>query len=169
MTKLYIIVGNVGSGKSTWIKKFLAEQKDEHTSEWKDEQWVVVSKDAIRWMLGGGDKYLFDPDCLEYNIEQLSNDMIYNLLTCDVNVIVDETNGDVASRQNILELVFSGVETTAVCMPFVDRLESLKRKSNPDANYGYDRETWDEVWRNKNGAFVAPSLDEGFDKILYVD
>ncbi len=162
MTKLYIMVGNVGSGKSTWIRKFLSEQNDQ-----KDEKWVVVSKDAIRWMLGSGDKYLFDPDCLEYSIEQLSNDMIYDLLTCDVNVIVDETNEDVFSRQNILELVASSVETTAVCMPFVDRLESLKRKSNPDANYGYGRETWGEVWRRKNDAFVAPSLDEGFDKILY--
>jgi predicted kinase len=161
------MVGNVGSGKSTWIKKFLSEQKDEHTGEHKDERWAVVSKDAIRWMLGGGDKYIFDEN-LEDLIELETNEMIEGLLDRGVNVIVDETNGDVLSRRNIFDVTWPDIDVTAVCMPFVPRLESLKRKSNPDANYGTSQEVWDIVWRKKNDQFVIPTVDEGFDEILYV-
>ncbi len=119
-------------------------------------------------MLGGGDKYIFDPDCLEDFVGIEAEEMIRNLLGYSINVIADETNENASSRLAIINMAPVGIEVTAVCMPFVDRLESLKRKSNPDANYGYERETWDEIWCRKNNAFVAPSLDEGFDKILYV-
>ncbi len=159
-TKLYIMVGNVGSGKSTWIKKFLANCED--------EKWVVVSKDAIRWMLGGGDKYLFDPDCLEKFIDAQTKEMIRSLIRNSVNVIVDETNEDVLSRRSILDLVPPGVETTAVCMAFVPKEESLRRKSNVDANYGYGSKVWCDVWDKKKAQSTEPTTDEGFDKLLYI-
>ena len=49
MSKIIVLVGNIGSGKTTWIKKFLKKTKG---------KYVVVSRDAIRYMMGGG-KYIF--------------------------------------------------------------------------------------------------------------
>ena len=44
--KFYIMVGNIGSGKSTYIKNSLSEA-------------TVISKDGIRYAFGGGN-YIFN-------------------------------------------------------------------------------------------------------------
>ena len=160
MLKAILMVGNVGSGKSTWIKKFLAEQKE--------EKWAVVSKDALRFMLGGG-RYIFDPEVFEPYIDHVAKEMIEELQDKDINIIVDETNIDVIQRAAIVRLIWGNIETIAVVMPVIDKNESMLRKSKPETDYGYSIKTWEEVWERKNGKYVEPTKEEGFDEIILVE
>jgi len=77
-----IMVGNVASGKTTWIKNFLATQKD-LVAEGKSCPWAVVSKDAIRRMIGGGE-YVYD----ENNFETFVHDMSKHATACDIIAVV---------------------------------------------------------------------------------
>ena len=160
MVKAILMVGNVGSGKGTWIKKFLSE----HT----DEKWAVVSKDALRFMLGGG-RYIFDPEVFEPYIDYVAKEMISDLLDDEINIIVDETNVDAVQRADIIELIWDDVKTIAVVMPVIDKNESMLRKSKPETDYGYSIKTWEGVWERKNGKYVEPHEYEGFDEIILVE
>ena len=51
MLNLYILIGNIGSGKSTW-----AREKVKSTP-----RTIIVNRDALRTMVGGGE-YIFDKE-----------------------------------------------------------------------------------------------------------
>jgi len=156
-----IMVGNVGSGKTTWIKKFLAEHSNEN--------WVVVSKDALRRMVGGGE-YIYN-EHLEPFIDYMSKEAIKYSLQTGWNVIIDETNVSVISRAILIDLIQESVRDCiikAVEMPLLTKTESLLRKARPDTNYGYSIEVWEVVWERKNSKYVEPHEYEGFDEVILI-
>ena len=73
------MVGNVGSGKTTWIKQYLQNKNEIQLTTF------VVSKDDIRKMLSGGG-YVFD-ELLEPAIDTWDKHMISTLLNLGKNVI----------------------------------------------------------------------------------
>jgi predicted kinase len=163
MQKLYIMVGNVGSGKSTWIKEFV-----QRPSEFV-ENWRVVSKDAFRWMLGGG-IYLFDSR-IEALIHSWAITVVEELLTTGSNVIYDETNMDKETREPFIDLVEIdpvGIDVYAVVAPRISKGEALKRKAKPSVSYGYSQEEWAEVWERKEGKYEPPVLEEGLSGVYYI-
>lgn len=137
------MVGNIASGKTTWIRKFLT------TSD--GAGFVVLSKDAIRWMLGGGNKYLWSEE-LERIIDQVLYYMTAEFMRSDSNIIIDETNVDITTRSvylncaEIRRLVpknqsYYDYEMTAVVMPTIDvetvidrRCGAVRIKSTPCFN-----------------------------------
>jgi predicted kinase len=161
MLKFYIMIGNVGSGKTTWIKDFILNHSREN--------WAVVSKDAFRRMLGGG-IYVFDPQ-LEPLIDFWAKQAIQRLLLSGFNVICDETNMDKETRAPYLDLIEidpMGISVYAVVAPRISKEEALKRKSDPSVSYGHSLEEWAEVWERKAGKYEPPTSEEGFDGIYYV-
>ncbi len=159
MSKVIIMVGNVGSGKTAWIKGFVKKA-------FKDD-WLVVSKDALRTMLGGG-YYKYD-ESLEPQIDYMSKFIIKNLLSLDKNIIVDETNCDVITRSYVTGLFDKSDIITAIVMPVLSKQRSMIRKSYADANYGYPPSVWREIWERKNSKYVKPDKHEGFDYIVEVE
>ncbi len=152
------MIGNVGSGKTTWIKKFVKENK---------EEWLVVSKDALRTMLGGG-YYKYD-ESLEPFIDELSKTAIQRLLSSDKNIIIDETNMDILTRADLVDIVESYTNNiTAVVMPTISKEISMVRKSLKETNYGYAVSVWEEIWERKSSKYIKPDKYEGFDYILEV-
>lgn len=91
-TKVLILVGIAGSGKSTWAK----EQVKSGQGKWKR-----VNKDSLREML----------DCKEYTkenekiIEGIRDDIIWKCLVHDINIIVDDTNLSERHHSRIAQLV----------------------------------------------------------------
>lgn len=170
--KVEIMVGNVGSGKSTQIKKKLDEVSriNRLLSVKRDrEKWAVVSKDVLRFMIGGG-KYVFSNN-LESFIEETSKFAIKYLLRKGINVIVDETNCSIIARANLIEWIRECTEDCiimAVVMPRVSKEESLRRKALPENSYGYDIETWEKIWERKNIKYVEPHVYEDIDAIVHI-
>lgn len=163
--KLIIMVGNIASGKSTWIRRVL------DTNLFNDDKYIVVSKDAIRRMIGAG-KYVFN-EKLEPAIHTSAIDMVANFMRLDINIIIDETNMDKATREILLILTTKfrpalGYEyhTIAAVVPYLERGSSLDRRmAGKELAWGHCRKVWAEVWDRKNTAYEEPKRSEGFDEI----
>lgn len=79
MQRLYILIGNIGSGKTTWAKDFVKKHKDTK----------IVSGDGFRQMLNGTYEYTVGLDDI------ITNSMVFTikeLLTNGYNAIVDVCN-----------------------------------------------------------------------------
>lgn len=160
--ELIIMVGNIASGKSTYIEKFLVEQDEQ------DKQYLVVSKDAIRRMFGGGG-YLFD-EKLESLVHDCIIEIIRNLMYAKANIIIDETNMRIATRLPFIKLADSFFyDKIALIVPEVSLEESLKRRcGDADSAWGYSKEVWAEVWNRKKNNYEEPTEEEGFNKIIRI-
>ena len=165
--ELIIMVGNIASGKSTWIKEYLAADGDS----------VVVSKDALRIMLGGG-IYLWDGK-LEPTIHTMTLDIIMELMSREADIIIDGTNMNVEGRSQYLQLTKKfntplgyDYKITAVVMPKLLLTKAMRRKFQfvtRNGNQPQDMRTWQEVWQRKDKAFEQPTAEEGFDSIIILE
>lgn len=154
MSKLITMVGNIGSGKSTYVKQLVKEG------------YVVVSKDAIRYMLGAG-KYIFNPileDSIHCSITRLILKLAYN----KVNMVIDETNMDRKTRKDCIDIGTSyGYSLEAIVMPKISREESVNRRLK--SNHGYTpRAVWEEVFDRKEQAYQEPTIEEGFTEVTFL-
>lgn len=165
--KLIIMVGNIVSGKSTWIKKFLK------TEQGKD--FVVLSKDDLRRMLGAGN-YLWDEN-IEQAIQVSLIDLLQNFMLCNKNIILDETNMNLETREAYFCLTKKrksygyNYEIIAVVMPQLpfDRITHRIKFREGLPEWGdFPREVWEGVWKRKNSKFEMPTLEEGFDKVYVI-
>lgn len=152
MKEIQILVGNIGAGKSTFCKQKVKEG------------YVILSKDDIRYSIGAGD-YIFN---LEYEpiIHSIAMSMAINFMAIGVNVIIDETNMDKASRYHYLHFATTyGYKKTAIVFKKLSMKESVRRRLQ--SNHGKTaKAVWEEVWKRKNSAYERPNKKEGFDKIL---
>ena len=149
-----IMVGNIGAGKSTLVKEFV------------ELGYRVISKDAIRYMLGGG-KYIFDLE-LERAVDEITKNAVIDLTYRGYNVVIDETNMDSLERGDYLHYIHENknqtYEKTAIVFPRLSKEESVKRRLQ--SNHGdTPKEVWEGVWEIKNKAYQVPTKEEGFDTI----
>lgn len=79
MSKLYLPIGLIGTGKSTWARQFI--QTKANTK--------IVAGDAIRYMLAGGRNYQYNKS-LEPTIFDILFDTTQRLLIRGYDVILDE-------------------------------------------------------------------------------
>lgn len=75
-----ILVGNIGSGKTTYIKQLISRK-------FKSAP-VVISRDDLRYMIGAG-TYRFDP-MLENAVWKTEHKMVSNFMKLKTNIIIDE-------------------------------------------------------------------------------
>ena len=157
--KLIIMVGNIASGKTTWIKQFLSGDNSD------EGKWVVLSKDDLRRMLGAG-SYFWDEQ-LEPIIHRSFTEMLCNFMTWGINIILDETNMDKETRDLYLDFTKYRVshgydyKTIAVVMPKISRELAIERRcDNKDSAWGFSASTWRNVWEQKQGKFEMPTKEE---------
>lgn len=152
--KLYILVGNIGSGKSTWVKQN------------KKPEDVVISLDNLRYCFNNG----------EYKFDVLLEQCVFN--TClfalrqfcnselKPNIYMDNTSVNIKSREQFIKIAKgSSYEVVAVIMPSLDKENSISRRMN-NSHGNTTRAVWEEVWERFNRKFQYPSTIEGFDKII---
>lgn len=154
--KVTILIGNIGSGKSTYIKKFPGA--------------YIVSRDNIRYMLGNG-KYLYD-EKFEDLVKYISYDIFDKYQdTCLDHIIIDETNMDMDSR-------YYYISKNQTCLPryryeieavvFKDYGEDEHVRRRLQSNHGdTDEMTWRQVYRDLKESYEHPTEEEGFDIIKY--
>jgi predicted kinase len=152
MPNLIMLVGNIGSGKSTVTKDLVKNG------------YVVISRDALRYMVGGG-SYVFDVD-LEPEIFKIERYALQVMSDIGNDIVIDETNVSTFIRSRHFAVIKDkGYTVTAVVMPRLSKAESVKRRMQ--SNHGdADASVWGDVWDRFNKVYVEPSKKEGFTKIV---
>lgn len=158
MNKVTILIGNIGSGKSTWID-----------NNFKDT--IVVSKDLTRKSFARciGKEYLFD-DQLETYVHEITINLFKGCLYLNSpHVICDETNMTVATRAPFIAAAKEfGYEVNAIIFPDLGEEEHIRRRLKSNHDSTIDKEQWTEIYRWKKERFEVPIKDEGFSSIIYI-
>jgi predicted kinase len=152
MKHIIILVGNIGSGKSTTAKKYV------------DEGYIVIARDALRYMIGAGN-YIFNLE-VETAIWNSELKILKEFMKLGVNIIVDEIGITKTERARYLPLIKKyKYKSTVLIMPKLSKKESVNRRMiNPHGQP--NRKLWEEVWKKFNIKYEEPSLAEGFNEIV---
>lgn len=120
MSKLYLPIGMLGSGKSTWAREFIK----------KHPNTKIVAGDDIRYMLAGGKEYTYDRG-LEPIVYTILIETATILLRRGYDVILDECycslNREMRKR---VQCIFMSPTTmiTAVLFPTRDMKDHIEDK-----------------------------------------
>lgn len=154
MNQLYMLVGPVASGKSTWTKNFLKAYPDT----------VVVSTDDIleEWAERDGITYTESFDKYIGAAGKEMNRRVSEAIFKNNDVIWDQTNMTVKARKRKIKQ-FKDYYKTAVVF-FVDD-EEQKRRLDARAK-ATGKFIPQHIVENMAKSYVRPSKEEGFDKIV---
>ena len=132
MSKLIILVGISGSGKSTWVKRI-----QEELLNFNLPLYVVISSDAIRKELHG------DISCQNNHklVWSIVYDRVLKALEAGTDVILDATHVKSNDRTAVLEYIKanSDVEFEAFAKVFDSDPEVSKIRLKADLDGGVDR------------------------------
>ncbi len=156
--KLLVLVGLPGSGKSTWVKKYISKHKN----------FIVISvDDAIEeFAVSDGTnyntawkKYISDATAImKQNLQSAYND--------NISVIVDKTNLTVKSRNRVLSSAPPNYIKIAVIfqIPSKELYRRLEMRKN-DTGKSIPADVMDNFIAN----FIPPTISEGFSQIIKVN
>lgn len=156
MPALEILVGTLGSGKSTWA------------SRRADHGWAVVNLDAIVTMIHGGDYKLFRREWNHPIYKAIQADAIYASLKAGVSVVLDCCSVDKSRRCRLINdlddmQLPECVELRAVVFPFVAPEVHALRRTKDDAR-GYSMAEGVAIAK----AHIKNYSDPSFDGIAYL-
>jgi len=158
--EVIMLIGNIGSGKTTYIKN----------QKYVEQGYVIISRDSLRYALGGG-QYIWNKKC-EMIIHNAISTLLDGCLHLGLNVVIDETNINIKTRDNTLDAVMNCInadkyKTIAIVMPEFSMDESVNRRLQ--SNHGnFDRKLWEGVWDRFYRKYQEPISDEGFYEIKYL-
>jgi len=146
-----LLVGNIGSGKSTVCKKLRKTN-------------VIISRDAIRYMIGGG-KYRFDFK-LEPMVHDSTEAVVRVFMLGKKNIVLDETNMSKSLRAKWIRLAQRyNYRVHVLLLPKLTMEESVNRRMN-NPHDTPDRKLWEHVWKMFDTMFETPTKSEGIHKII---
>jgi predicted kinase len=150
--ELIILVGNIGTGKSTLAKQYAKDG------------YIIISRDALRYMIGGGN-YRFDLK-VEPFIKKSAVSTLKTFLKSGYNIVYDEVNVSRRSRYPTIQVAKQfGYKIKAVVLSRLSQNESVDRRmKNPHGQF--DRNIWNTVWERFDSIYEEPSLKEGINKII---
>lgn len=148
---IYLLVGTIGSGKSTYAKKMAKDGV------------LIVNDDSIVNSVHGGQNTLYSM-ALQPLYKLIENTIIHYAVGNHLDVIIDRTNLSIKSRKRPIAIAKSLEEQiTAICFKIPSKEEALNRRMTEDR--GYSREQWAKVWDRMMADYSQPTVDEGFDFI----
>jgi predicted kinase len=150
--KLYVMVGCSGSGKSTFIDKFIQKNTDV----------VVHSSDKLRGILGSSEE------------DQSVNGMVFSTLKYNISrdlvagkdVMVDATSLNPKERR---DYILAGQKHGAEVIAYVlERDKNTLLKNQQSRKSAGGRLVPEFVLDKMLAKYVRPSTAEGFDKVILV-
>lgn len=145
--KLVLLCGIPGSGKSTFAKMY--EPLKHH---------IILSSDSIREELCGDSSI----QNRNHDVFKLLYKRMYYAICNGITVVFDATNISVKLRKKAIKSCPKDTEKWAVY--FVPNVEKAKEN-----NSKRERVVPEYVIERMAGKFVAPTHDEGFDRIWRID
>jgi predicted kinase len=153
--KIYVMVGAPCSGKSTWIKKFLASEK---------ENFVVISSDNIIEDLSAKDGLNYSQGWEKYIgiATTMMNAEFRNAVNNNKNIIYDQTNMSSKKRK----LIISGLDHyEKIAVLFQCDTRTLFARNNKRAQTD-GKFIPEKVILNMLKNYDPISKDEKFDKVI---
>lgn len=142
MPKLYFLIGNYGSGKSTWAKQNI------------NNNTIIISQNDIRNQFNSSEN---STSILKKIIEEITL-----ALNNNKNVIYDSININTKERRNFLSLL-SGIECEKIAVYFATYILDCMGNNLNRENY-VDEEILELTYKN----LKIPMYHEGWDKIEIV-
>lgn len=151
---LYITCGNIGCGKSTFIKRYVKHN------------YIIISRDALRYMIGAG-TYTFKPE-LEPAIHESEEIILRSFMKLGVGIVADEVGICKKYREKYIKLAKEyGYRIVCLHFPRLPMKLSVDRRMN-NPHDTPDRKVWEMVWNKFNDMYQLPSKKEGFDNIITI-
>lgn len=160
MSELIVLVGLPGSGKSTWIKNFIAKNPN--------KSYTVISLDDIIEALGQKDGLNYNEAFKIYarQAKSMMKEQAHDAFKNGHNVIWDQTNMNVKFRKMAMNLAKQhGYTAEAVVWSLTDT-EWKKRYNARKEETG--KSIPSHVLENMARRYEAPTNDEGFVKITFI-
>ncbi len=148
MRTLYLTIGVIGSGKSTWSREAVED----------DKNTIIISRDSLREMVYG--KYLFIPK-MEFLIKEMVLKNIDVAFKNGFDVIVDETNLTMKKRKKLIKNIRKNtdIEFVYYYIYFPYQTGGVDRRMK-DNSRGYTKEKWQEVFDGMIKRIEYPSKEE---------
>jgi len=150
MVKIYVLVGMIASGKSTYCKK--AAEKG----------ILSVNDDAIVNLVHADNYTLYDQK-LKILYKSIENHIISTVIAMGRSIIIDRgLNVSKKGRKRWLSIAESyDIPCEAIVFPNEGPEQHAKRRFESDSrNHGIDY--WRKVALHHDSIFVKPTLEEGF-------
>ncbi len=154
--EMIMLIGNIGTGKSTIARKFL-----------KEGVYVVISADGIRYAIGGG-TYLFNPK-YELVIWETVGVMLDGFMEVGANIIIDASNLTLHGRKKHFDIIkkYDNYKVIGLVMTRLEMEVAVNRRME-DPHNNSDISLWKEVWNRFDLSYEEPTKEEGFDEIIYL-
>jgi len=155
---IWVMIGLVGSGKSTWARKQVHKNLLYPT--------CIICRDALRLMTKGSYEYEKQNENL---VRHMKRACIKSALSLNYNLIIDECHINVDARKKTLQDIWEACQGAYSIIPRIryvwctESEKNLERRSN-DLR-GFTKEYWEGVIKGMAASFQLPSLEEGFDKL----
>lgn len=152
--ELIIMVGNIGSGKSTYVNQY------------RDKGYVVIARDQLRYGIGNGN-YIFNLD-YESVIWKTELYMFKRFADLGINMVIDEVGLNAEMRKRYIPYAkLMGYKIIVIEMPKFSMKEAVSRRlTNPHGQF--DKKIWEDVWTRFNNLYEPPVLEEGIDEIYQI-
>jgi len=157
MKTLYLPIGNIGTGKTTWAKRHITKNN------------VYLSCDAFRYAIGCG-IYRFNKTT-EFAVKQTLLDALNNFLKTDMDIILDMAGMcSLTWRERVSTIAkLNGYKVIAVVLPKISMDKAVARRLK-DPHGQFSKSKWEEVWTMFDNMYIEPNLmnEIYLDKIMYV-
>lgn len=154
MKSVIILIGNIGTGKTTLAQKYV------------NKGYIIIARDGLRYIIGNGN-YIFNRK-YEPAIWSTELLMFKEFLQLSCNIIIDEVGLNKSMRQRyltILKYYYPKYKVIAIELPKLKMEEAINRRmKNPHQQN--DRKLWIKIWKKFDKIYQSPTKKEGFDKII---